>query len=241
MKNNFIRSFVFNSLIACLFCFLSPAQATITAFGTQEAPTISILIDGTRAYVGDPISATPTIQITGTTSNSVQSGSINFGAASTSLTLVQVNNNYYATHEVTTALSSGTQGITIEVTDNYSNTRIFELYPLYVQAAADLTIQGMPLNNPNPFDPGSETTTIGYTLSKPANITLSFFDLAGNLIARNSYTANQEGGKAGYNAVTWDGRSSSGNFVGNGIYLYLIIADGAVAQNGKGKLTVFKR
>lgn len=240
MKNKLIRLFVFISLIACVG-FISSAQATITAFGTQEAPDVSILINGTSPVVGDPISSTPTIQITATTSNSVQSGSINVGAGPTSLTFVQVSNNFYATHEVTTALSAGTHGITIEVTDNYSNTRTYELYPLYVQSAADLTIQGIPLNNPNPFDPGSETTTIGYTLSKPANITLSFFDLAGNLIARNSYAANQEGGKAGYNAVTWDGRSSSGSFVGNGIYLYLIIADGKVAQNGKGKLTVFKR
>ena len=78
-------------------------------------------------------------------------------------------------------------------------------------------------------------------LSIPSNVTLSIFDLSGSLIAKKSYSANQPGGRAGYNEVSWDGKSDGGTWVGNGIYIYLIIVDGKVAQNGKGKIAVFKR
>ncbi|MBU1026928.1 MAG: hypothetical protein KKA31_04285, partial [Candidatus Margulisbacteria bacterium] len=61
------------------------------------------------------------------------------------------------------------------------------------------------------------------------------------LIAKNNYAAGSSGGKAGYNEVTWDGKSSSGAYVGNGLYVFLIIADGKVVQNGKGKIAVFKQ
>jgi hypothetical protein len=77
-------------------------------------------------------------------------------------------------------------------------------------------------------------------LSRASNVELNIFDLAGNLLLKQSYSSGQDGGKAGYNEVTWDGKAN-GNYVGNGIYLYLIVADGTVPQNGKGKLTVFKR
>ncbi|MFH1576050.1 MAG: Ig-like domain-containing protein [Candidatus Margulisiibacteriota bacterium] len=207
----------------------------------EDKPTISITIDSSRPIPGDPISSTPKIEITVVSANALQSGRITVDTTQTALTFVQTATNYLATHEVLTALADGVHGLTVEAFDVLGKAATYEVTSLYVQSAGDVTIQGIPLNYPNPFDPGSQTTTISYTLSKPANITLSFHDLAGNLIAKRSYTANLAGGRAGYNEVTWDGKSDSGNYVGNGIYLYLIIVDGKVAQNGKGKLTVFKR
>lgn len=227
-------------LFAFLFVWICVSAAQASTLD------VSIKIDGIKPYPGDPISATPIIEITVTASNAVQSVRIALDSSPINLDFVPVNNKYYATHEVETAdaLTDGIHGITIEAFDISGEATTFEVYPLYVQSAADVTIQGIPLNYPNPFnpfDPGTQSTTIGYTLSKPANINLNIFDLAGNLIAKKNYTANQAGGRAGYNEVTWDGKSDSGNYVGNGIYIYLIIANGKVVQNGKGKMTVFKQ
>jgi len=202
---------------------------------------VSVKINGIKPYPGDPMSATPKFEITLTSTTSVQSGRIKVDSTQSNLNLVQVNYNYYATHEVTTPLGDGIHGITIEAFDVSGGAATFEVYPLYVQSAADVTVQGFPLNYPNPFDPGTESTNISYILSKPADIKLNIFDLAGNQIVKKSYSANQEGGRAGYNEVSWDGKSEGGNYVGNGIYIYLIIANGKVAQNGKGKITVFKQ
>ena len=203
---------------------------------------VAVKIDGIKPYPGDPMSATPKIEITLTSSNAVQSGSIEVDSTVSSLNLVQVNYNYYATYEVSIPLSDGIHGITIEAFDVSGEAVTFEVYPLYVQSAAKVIVQGFPLNHPNPFDPSApESTKISYTLSKPANIKLNIFDLAGNLIVKKSYIADQEGGRAGYNEVSWNGKSEGGNYAGNGIYIYLIIANGNVVQNGKGKITVFKQ
>ena len=223
-------------------------NTTTSGFGVysftmaEDKPTISSFkIDGSQPISGDPISSTPKIEIIVTSENSLESGRISIDTSTTSLTFSKVDTNYYSTHEVSTALSDGTITITVEAFDTLGNGTTYEVSPLYVQSSSDMTIQGIPLNYPNPFDPGSQSTTIGYTLSKEGNITINFFDLAGNVITKKTYVAGSDGAKAGYNEITWDGTSDSGNYVGTGIYIYLIIADGRVVQNGKGKITVFKQ
>ena len=207
----------------------------------EEKPNVSVKIDGSAPISGDPISATPKIEVTIVALNPLTSARLTVDKTTSSLTYTRSGSNYYATHEVTTALADGIHGITIEAFDSLGEAATYEVFPLYVQAGKDALIQGSPLNYPNPFDPGKETTAIGYTLSKPVDITLSIFNLSGNLIAKNTYAAGSIGGKAGYNEVTWDGKSDSGAYVGNGLYVFLIIADGKVVQNGKGKIAVFKQ
>ena len=213
----------------------------ICSLAYAAAIQVSVRINGIKPYPGDPMSATPRIEVMLTSTNTIQSGRITIDSSISNLNFVQAGNNYYATHEVTTPLADGIHGITIEAFDVSGEAVTFEVAPLYVRAAADAIVQGFPLNYPNPFDPGIQSTRIGYILSKPANIKLHIFDLAGNLIAKQSYAADGEGGRAGYNEVSWDGKSDGGDYVGNGIYIYLMIVDGKVAQNGKGKITVFKR
>ncbi|MBN2058567.1 MAG: hypothetical protein JW782_07210 [Candidatus Saganbacteria bacterium] len=213
----------------------------VTACSTLEKPDISVLIDGVKPYPGDPISSTPRIEITATTSNAVVSGTIRISSLQASLTFARSNNTYRATYEVTTALSDGRYAITIEATDDFNNTKTYEVIPVYVQAGESATIQGFALSHPNPFDPGSQNVAIGYTLSKPADIKLNIFDLAGNLVKVQDYLPDSAGGRAGYNEITWDGKDASGNYAGNGIYIFLLTSGGSVLQNGKGKITVFKR
>ncbi len=208
----------------------------------QENPEIaSLLFDGKQVIIGDPIDSTPKIEITITAINSLESARLTIGGSTNALSFAKVSTNYYGTYEVTSALADGIYGITIEAFDILAKGTTYEVSQLYIQSASDVIIQGVPLNHPNPYDPGTGNTTIGYTLSKPANISLNIFDLSGNLIYKQAYTSAQEGGKAGYNAVTWDGKSTGGNYVGNGIYIFVIIADGKVVQNGKGKITIFKQ
>jgi len=198
----------------------------VLAAAATAQPTISAEVNGLRLIPGDPISPTPTISITVTTASGPAGGTIEVGGLSTTLTFTQDGNNYYATHNVTTPLADGSQTITIEASDATTLEALLEITPLYVQNNQELIVQGTPLFYPNPFDPGNTATTaIGYTLSKPANVTVAIFDLTGAMIAKQAYT--------------WDGRSGGGAVAGNGLYVCLIIADGKVL--GTGKVTVLKR
>ncbi|MCU0641856.1 MAG: hypothetical protein MUC35_07265 [Candidatus Margulisbacteria bacterium] len=205
-------------------------------------PTLSVKLNGVTAIPGDSLSATPRIEIIATTTTGPVRATLEVGSALTNLTFVQSGNNYYATAEITTALADGIFALTIEAADATTAEAVYELTPLYVRTAGDPAAIGAPLCYPNPFDPGNAATPtakIGYTLTRSANVTLSIHDLAGTLLVKQSYAAGVNGGSAGYNAVTWDGRSAGGNVAGNGIYVYLLIADGKLV--GKGKVTVLKR
>jgi len=96
---------------------------------------------------------------------------------------------------------------------------------------------GAPLNYPNPFKPLSGVpTNIQYTLSTDANVTLVIYDIAGHEIKRVVSGSGQQGGKAGVNNVSWNGRTLFGDVSGNGMYIYKIISGGKVI--GTGKLVV---
>ncbi len=207
---------------------------------TSNKPIISQTINGVNAFPGDPISATPKFEISVTSANTLTLGRLTLDSVAHTLTFAVSGTSYLATYEVASALGNGSHYLTIEAFDALGNGATTEVGPYYVQTASELIAQGAPLNYPNPFSPGTQNTTISYILSKPANITLSIFDLSGSLIARKNLTAGSAGGRAGYNEVTWDGKSDSGSYVGNGIYLYILVGDGKVLPNGKGKITAFR-
>lgn len=207
-------------------------------------PHVILKSDGTEIINGDPIDPSPSFEVTVVTDKGLTLSNLTFfvnGTAETATTTTQQNNRTitYAYYHPT--LTPGTHDVRAQAIDDDGIITTSEAVSLTVQTSGAPSILGVPLTYPNPFDPGSETATISYSLSRSSNVELRFFDLSGNQIAKQNYTSNQDGGKAGYNEVTWDGRTSSGNYAGNGIYIYLIIADGNVVQNGKGKLTVFKR
>jgi hypothetical protein len=213
----------------------------ILAAAASAKPSISAEVNGVRLIPGDAISSTPRINITVNTASGPARGTIEVGGVQTILTFTQVGNNYYAVHNVTTPLANGIQTITIRAGDAGTVEAIFELTPLYVQNNHDLTVQSPPLCYPNPFDPGNTATptaTIGYTLSKQAALTLYIYDPSGLLIYQKS-SRGDDGGGAGYNTITWDGRAGNGSVAGNGIYVFLLISEGNLV--GKGKVTVLKR
>jgi len=101
------------------------------------------------------------------------------------------------------------------------------------QVASDLAIERV-LNVPNPM---SLETTFTYLLSRPADVKIHIYTVAGRLVQRFEDLA----GKAGYNQVTWNGLDGDGHALANGVYLYTVSADdGETVVRVKEKLMVYR-
>jgi hypothetical protein len=68
-------------------------------------------------------------------------------------------------------------------------------------------------NYPNPFNP---TTTINYELSKWQQVSLSIFNINGQLVRT---LVNAQQGPGNY-SIIWDGLNENGHHVSSGIYFY---------------------
>jgi hypothetical protein len=73
-------------------------------------------------------------------------------------------------------------------------------------------------NAPNPFRP---RTSIRYTLSAPARVTIQVFDYRGRLVATLVPGVEEP---AGSRTVEWSGRDDDGNRVSSGVYFYRVQA-----------------
>ena len=95
---------------------------------------------------------------------------------------------------------NGTDGPFLSTGENY------ETFP------AEFSLHG---NYPNPFNP---VTTIRYSLSNRANVTVSVYNLMGQQIFDlvNRYH------DAGFHQVTWSGKDNVGNTVPSGVYFYIV-------------------
>jgi hypothetical protein len=214
---------------------------------TGDRPEIGITSLGGAVLNGDTIAASPSFNITVLSINPPVTGvailqKAGEAPANSAITLTVDPGNSYLYHGTyAPTLTDGQYNIKIQATDStlpVARISTREATNLLVQSALDLTVQGVPLNYPNPFNPESGPTSISYTLSKAGEITLLVCDIMGNQISRQSYSSVVNGGRAGYNEVTWNGRDSGGNLAGNGIYIFVVIGDGKML--GKGKITVLK-
>ena len=70
-------------------------------------------------------------------------------------------------------------------------------------------------NYPNPFNP---TTNLSYELSADSYVTITVYDLLGNVV-RNLVSENQS---SGIKSVQWDATNEQGQSVAAGVYLYRI-------------------
>ena len=68
-------------------------------------------------------------------------------------------------------------------------------------------------NYPNPFNP---TTKISYSLSSVSDVSLSIYNIRGELV--NELTSGLH--QVGTHSVQWDGRNSLGEKVSTGVYIY---------------------
>lgn len=79
------------------------------------------------------------------------------------------------------------------------------------------------LHAPNPFNPDKTELTIGYNISRPADITMYIIDLTGTLVREWHFSHPL----SGYYQATWDGKNMLNQGVYNGIYYCYIIANGS--------------
>ena len=70
---------------------------------------------------------------------------------------------------------------------------------------------------PNPFNP---VTTLRYDLPKDELVTITVYDMLGNVV-NNLVNANQF---SGYKSVQWNATNNQGQSVSAGVYLYSIEA-----------------
>ncbi|MDI6731164.1 MAG: S8 family serine peptidase [Candidatus Margulisbacteria bacterium] len=95
---------------------------------------------------------------------------------------------------------------------------------------------GYPLtySAPNPFNRSATTeTTFNYTLAGNFDTRIYLFDITGTLIWQGQYSAGENGGKAGVNNPSWNGRSLFGSSAAGGVYIYQVVADGRALARGK--------
>ena len=77
-------------------------------------------------------------------------------------------------------------------------------------------------NYPNPFNP---ETWIPYQLATPATVTLTIYDINGQLVRRLAVGHRAAGMyRSRGRAVYWDGRNQLGESVASGLYFYTLIA-----------------
>lgn len=95
---------------------------------------------------------------------------------------------------------------------------------------------GLPLTYalPNPFDRSTTSQiTLNYTLNGNYDVRIFIFDLSGNLIWQNNYTAGEDGGKSGENNPVWKGQDMFSGNVSNGLYIYQVTSGNQILARGK--------
>ena len=76
------------------------------------------------------------------------------------------------------------------------------------------------INYPNPFHAGKEPTFIEYNLSRNSNVTITIYDLLGQIVWKKKFSEGENGGRTNEtNRVEWWGRNGLGELVGNGGYI----------------------
>lgn len=100
-------------------------------------------------------------------------------------------------------------------------------------------IVGVPLTYPSPYSITKDRiVTIQYTLSCDANIDIYLIDPTGKRIKKILCNAGTEGGSAGINKVTWDGRTDFGYLAGNAIYVGTLLSRDDNRLLAKVKMTI---
>ena len=234
---------------------LVPFTWQFTTASDDIGPTITnYLIDGKVQYRGDIIDSTPVISAT-----ILDEGS----AVRIKIIRIYVNDDlaYSGTYldwagavydstgyfsYTLPALAEGTYDIAIRAYDFADNVaeKIYEELHVYASPG----VVGPLLNHPNPFSPlEGGVTIISFYLKTDADVALMLYDITGSLKWRFNASAGAEtypgsgvgaGGAAGYNEISWDGKSSYGEISGNGIYILKLVDIRQNKQLGGGKITV---
>jgi hypothetical protein len=124
------------------------------------------------------------------------------------------------------SFTDGRHNVRVEARDRFDNGPSSASLAFVV--TSDLMVAS-PLVHPNPVSGDAHFT---YLLSQGARVSIRIYSVAGHLVRR----IDDASGAPGYNQTRWDGLDQDGNPLGNGTYLYVIVARGA-----SGSATVRER
>lgn len=146
--------------------------------------------------------------------------------------------NHALSYQISPALTEGTCTITIEVYDSKENVASWEGRVRAYAGEVKLVPGTTPFASPATFSPlraaqagHSAGVTMVYELTTNSTVDIHIYGSTGAAWSRR-YVSGENGGRAGYNAVAWDGRDVTGNTVGNGVYAFRIISSGRVLGTG---------
>jgi hypothetical protein len=212
-------------------------EKTTPVIINKSAPTLTVKIDSQDLNSNLTISNQPRFEIQSSDGNGIQAihiyvdgnevQGLSLNAQNTSGTTVT------STYQLATVLTSGNHTIMVVAEDNQGTKTTLTASSLTVYDS--LTIDGKPINYPNPFRPSAGATTIYYKLTQAADTKIMIYDLTGRLVYAQFYSAGTNGGTI-ENTPTWDGKTFDGKFVGNGVYLYFVTSGGKVI--GRGELAI---
>jgi hypothetical protein len=139
------------------------------------------------------------------------------------------------TYRILPAIATGDCMVTIEAYDALGNIGSWWARVLVSPVASPTALAAgtRTFATPAQFRPGTDgNVTLVYTLTAPANIDVQVYGPEGRAVWGRRYAAGVAGGRVGYNTVAWDGRDTSGQYIGNGLYVYRIISGGRVLGTG---------
>jgi len=124
-----------------------------------------------------------------------------------------------------------------DYTGNESTREVTGLKVSYAEAEmSEPPVTSSPTLSPKPD--GSAEITIAYNLNQDVNSAIYMVSIGGEMVWTRHFSAGEMGGQAGYNTVSFNGISDiSGLPLGNGIYVYKIVAEGRVI--GKGHIVIY--
>ena len=110
----------------------------------------------------------------------------------------------------------------------------------------EVKLSGKPKVGPSPYDPADGTLMFNYDLLTASDVDIYVYDISGTLVWQKYLPCDPGtsggGGSAGTNRVYWDGEHSFGEKLGNGAYVYMIVARDSGDRKiiGRGKFAVVR-
>jgi hypothetical protein len=122
----------------------------------------------------------------------------------------------FTTEEITKITFTATDMIIggVETTIPVSQIAVLLFHPDPVATEKNQESELFPIDasvNPNPFNPA---TTLRYMILSKSKVVIAVYDAEGKLLVKLSEGIKE----AGQQSCTWDGRDSSGRFMGSGFY-----------------------
>ena len=118
-----------------------------------------------------------------------------------------------------TKLEKGEHNLRVYLKDAFGRIPTQPVVDKYFRVTSNMELQRV-YNYPNPFSDGTYFTFI--LTQVPDEVKIKIYTIAGRLI--KEFRLSQEELTTNFNRIFWDGKDEDGDLVGNGVYLYKVIA-----------------